>query len=149
VIAMLALVAAGAAGAAASPVVPAAVQTQIARRAPQLAYVPTRMLLGFRYRTWKAEAGVVRIWFRNRAGWEITFVAAPLRGGCRAGMEKSFQLAGNKVYWGHRVTEQEAWRCVPGRARRTIRVVAASAQPPTTLADVGLGRVVASARRVG
>jgi hypothetical protein len=133
---------------AAAPVVPRGVQAQIARGAPQLAYVPTRTLIGFRYRTWKAEAGVVRIWFRNRAGGEITFVAAPLRGSCRTGMEKSFQLAGNKVYWGHRETEQQAWRCVRGRSGRMVRLVAASAQPPTTLAEVGLGRVVASARRV-
>jgi hypothetical protein len=63
-------------------------------------------------------------------------------------MQKSFQLAGNKVYWGQTATEQEAWRCVTGTGGRRYRLVTATAQPPTRFADVGLGRVVASARKI-
>jgi hypothetical protein len=142
------LLAAGTASAATNPVVPPAVQARIAAKAPRLAYVPTRMGFGFRLRRWEARSGIVRMWFRNRAGWEITFVAAPLRGSCRDGFEKSFQLAGNKVYWAQTTNEQQAWRCLRGPGGRTVRLVAASAQPPTKFADSGLGRIVASGRLI-
>jgi hypothetical protein len=91
----------------------------------------------------------MRIWFRNKAGWQIVFVAAPLRGDCRAGMEKSFQLAGNKVYWSHTASDQQAWRCVIGPSKQAVRLVAASPEPPTKFADVGLGTVVASGKFLG
>jgi hypothetical protein len=58
-------------------------------------------------------------------------------------MEKSFQLAGNKVYWAHTSNEQQAWRCV----NRT-KLVAATSLTPDRFADVGLGRIVASGRRI-
>jgi hypothetical protein len=93
-------------------------------------------------------AGRFRIWFRNRGGWEIVFSAPPARGDCRAGIEKSFQLAGNKVSWAQTATEQQAWRCVAGRGGRSVRLVASTAQPPARFADVRLGRVVASARSI-
>jgi hypothetical protein len=131
-----------------TPVVPKSVQAQIKRKAPALAYAPTRLPLGFHYRTWQAKPGSVRIWFRNKARWEIAFVVVPFKGNCRAGMEKSFQLDGNKVYWSHTAEEQQAWRCVVGPNRRQVRLVAASPQPPTKFADVGLGRVVASGKRI-
>ena len=86
--------------------------------------------------------------FTNKAGREIVFVATPLRGLCRTGMEKSFQLDGNKVYWSHRATEQQAWRCVRSPRGVQVRLVASSPQPPSQYADVGLGRVVASAKRI-
>ena len=63
-------------------------------------------------------------------------------------MEKSFQLDGNKVYWSHTGAEQQAWRCVTGPNGRQVRLVASSPQPPTKFADVGLGRVVASGKRI-
>ena len=40
------------AGASLRPPVPLAAQAQIARKAPSLAYVPTRMALGFHYSGW-------------------------------------------------------------------------------------------------
>ena len=58
-------------------------------------------------------------------------------------MAKSFQLAGNKVYWGHTSTEQQAWRCVNG-----MKLVASTSLPPDRFADVGLGRIVASGHRI-
>ena len=88
---------AGVAWAGATALVRAAVQARIERAAPGLAYVPTRIAPGIRFVRWRSSRDAVRIWFRNRAGWEVLFVAAPLKGPCRAGREKSFQLAGNKV----------------------------------------------------
>lgn len=125
------------------PVVPLSVQHAIVRRAPALAYVPARVGFGYRYRHWSFAGSAVRIWFANRAGKEIVFVAARRARPCTDGREKTFQMAGNKVYWGHRAEEQEAWRCLNG-----VQLVAATPQPPTEFADVGLGRIAASAHRV-
>ena len=69
------------------------------------------------------------------------------------GLAGAFQLAGNKVYW-TQVTDptveyvQQAWRCVKHPSGRWLRLVASSQVPPTKLADVGLGRVVASGRLI-
>ena len=63
-------------------------------------------------------------------------------------MEKSFQLDGNKVYWSHTGAEQMAWRCVTAPSGKQVRLVASSPQPSTKFADVGLGRVVASGKRI-
>ena len=78
--------------------------------------------------------------FTNKAGWEITFVSAALRGLCRAGSIKTFQLDGNKVYWSQTADEQQAWRCVRDGGGLWVRLVAASPQPPTKLAASGLGK---------
>jgi hypothetical protein len=129
--------------AATQPVVPTFTQHQIAKRAPQRAYVPARVASGYRYVRWTFAGGVLRIWFRNPAKREIVFVAAAQHGPCDAGREKTFQQAGNKVYWSHSANEQQAWRCVGG-----VRLVAATPQPPTQFADVGLGRVAASAHQI-
>lgn len=110
-----------------------------------MAYVPARVATGYRYARWTYGGGVVRIWFRNRAGKELTFVVSRRAGSapCTAGKEKTFQLAGNKVYWGHRAGEQQAWRCVSG-----VQLTAATAMPPTEFADVGLGTLVASGHEI-
>lgn len=138
-----AAIAASTASAAPQPIVPTFTQKQIAKRAPQLAYVPARIAIGYRYHHWSFAGGALRIWFRNSAQHEIVFVAAKQRGTCTAGKEKTFQMGGNKVYWGHTSNEQEAWRCVDG-----VRLVAATPQSPTAFADVGLGRVAASGHRI-
>ena len=145
---LLALAATTTAGAAARPVVPRPVQLQILVKAPALAYAPTRMALGFRYTNWQRTPANVEITFDNKAGWEIRFVALRQVGPCRAGMEKSFQLDGNKVYWSHTGAEQQAWRCVSSAHGRQFRLVASSPQPPTLFADVGLGLVVASGKHI-
>jgi hypothetical protein len=138
------VVAAGtAAAAAATPVVPAFTQQQIAKTMPSLAYVPARLAIGWHYRRWTHAGGVLRIFFADKAGREITFVAAKLTGNCRRGMEKSFQLAGVKTYWSHTANEQQAWRCVNG-----VRLVAATSLGPGQFADSGLGRIAASGHRI-
>ena len=92
-------------------IVPALVQHQIAQKAPLVAYVPTRLAIGWHYERW-THRGALRIFFASKAGREIVFVASRFKGNCRAGMTKSFQLAGNKVYWSQTATAQQAWRCV-------------------------------------
>ena len=146
--ALLAAVAAGAAGAAAKPVVPRPVQLRILHTKPALAYAPTRAAFGFHYVSWQKSPSNVEITFDNKAGWEIRFIALRTSGSCRTGMEKSFQLDGNKVYWSHTGAEQMAWRCVTAPSGKQVRLVASSPQPSTKFADVGLGRVVASGKRI-
>ena len=122
--------------------VPVPIQHQIAQKAPLLAYAPARLAGGWHYARWTHD-GALRIYFKNKAGREIVFIAAPYKGNCRAGMEKSFQMAGVKVYWGHTANEQEAWRCVNG-----MKLVAATSLPPDRFADVGLGAMAASGHRI-
>jgi hypothetical protein len=138
----------------ASHPVPSAVEHQIAARAGLESYTPTRMLTGWHYVRWQFVPGELRIWFTNRANRQVKFDVTPLlTGSCAAGRQKTFQLAGNKVYWSQ-VTDptveyqQQAWRCVKHPSGRWVRLVASSQAPPTKLADVGLGRVVASGRLV-
>ena len=85
--------------------------------------------------------------FRNKAGRTIDWTVAPMAGTCDAGKQKSFQLAGNKVWWSQGGGVQRAWRCVFGQDGKPLRLTASSTTPPTNLADVGLGRVVASGKR--
>jgi hypothetical protein len=122
--------------------VPVAVQHQIAQKAPLVAYVPARLGIGWHYKRWTHQ-GALRIFFSNRAGREIVFVASPFKGNCRAGMTKSFQLDGNKVYWSQTATAQQAWRCVNG-----MKLVATTSLPPNRFADVGLGIMAASGHRI-
>ena len=122
--------------------VPVAVQHQIAQKAPLVAYVPARLAVGWHYERWTHQ-GALRIYFSNKAGREIVFVASPFKGNCRAGMTKSFQLDGNKVYWSQTATEQRAWRCVNG-----MKLAATTSLPPNRFADVGLGIMAASGHRI-
>jgi hypothetical protein len=122
--------------------VPLPVQHQIAQKAPLVAYVPARLGIGWHYERWTHQ-GALRIYFSNKAGREIVFVASPFKGNCRAGMTKSFQLDGNKVYWSQTATEQQAWRCVNG-----MKLVATTSLPPNRFADVGLGIMAASGHRI-
>ena len=133
------------AAAASTPVVPVFTQRQIAKRAPALAYVPARLAIGFRYRNWKLGGGVLRIWFASRTEPRktIVFAAAPFHGSCRAGMERSFQMAGVKTWYSHTSSRQEAWRCANG-----MKLTASTTMQPRRFADVGLARIAASGHRV-
>jgi hypothetical protein len=141
-IAVAAAAGAPSAGAAATPVVPVFIQHRIQQTAPALAYVPARLAIGWRYERWTHD-GALRIFFRNKAGREIVFAAAPFHGACRAGMAKSFQLDGVKVWWSPTPAGQQAWRCVNG-----MKLVASSSLRPDQFADVGLGRIAASGHRI-
>ena len=122
--------------------VPVPVQDQIAAKAPLVAYAPSRLAPGWRFVRW-THAGPLRIWFADKAGREIVFAAARFSGNCRAGMEKSFQMAGVKVYWGQSSVEQQAWRCVDG-----MKLVGSTSLATDRFADVGLTRLVASGYRL-
>jgi hypothetical protein len=137
------------ASAATAPVVPRHAQLALRHKLPSLAYVPTRVGYGFRYYKWATTTrAALRIWFRDKATREITFVATFQKGACATGREKTFQLDGNKVYWSHTAEEQQAWRCVTGTNGRLVRLTVATPIPPTRFADVGIGRIAASALRV-
>jgi len=109
-------------------------------------YLPTRVT-GFAYTRWSLKGSVLRVDFRSKAGIVVEWRVQPMTGSCDAGMQKSYQLSGNKVWWAQSATEQYAWRCVFDQRGQPLRLVAASTAPTTKLAAVGLGAVVASAKR--
>jgi len=131
--------------AAAAPV-PLHAQQAIKQRTTLYAYVPARVPLGFRYYRWSftPKPAALRIAFRNKAGWEISFVASAQAACAGAGKEKSFQLDGNKVYWSQTAVAQQAWRCVVGRNHALIRLTASTIVPPAKFSDSGLGQVAAA-----
>ena len=111
-------------------------------------YLPTRMLSGFKYTNWSYRNGVLRIDFRNKAGWDLQWRVGPMSAhSCATGKQQSFQLNGNKVWWAQNATNQFAWRCVFGLDGKPLRLEAASSTPPTKLGASGLGVVAASAKR--
>src|SRR4051794_35514318 len=75
-------------------------------------YLPTRMLIGFTYASWSQTGNALTVRFRNKAGRTVVWSVAPMTGACDAGKQKSFQLAGNKVWWAQDAKGQHAWRCV-------------------------------------
>ena len=134
--------------------VPAAVERQIAKKAGIESYSPARMMTGWHYLRWQYVPGELRIWFTNRSNWQVRFDVTPLlSSSCAAGRQKTFQLAGNKVYWSQ-VTDptvefvQQAWRCLRGPNGKMVRLTATSTKPPTKLANVGLGQLTAFGRLV-
>jgi|SRR6185437_1855074 len=110
-------------------------------------YLPTRMLPGFVYRSWSLRSGVLRVEFVNTGGVRVEWRVQPMTGSCDTGKQKSFQLAGNKVWWAQKGAEQDAWRCVFDQHGKALRLVAASTTPPDKLGASGLGVVAASAKR--
>jgi hypothetical protein len=146
VVLLAALVAAGPAAAASRPVSGAALLA-IDKRAGFRNYLPTRMLIGFTYASWSATGQSLTVRFHNKAGRTVVWSVAPMAGACDTGKQKSFQLAGNKVWWAQDATGQRAWRCVFAQDGKPLRLTASSTTPPTQLADVGLGTVVASGKR--
>ncbi len=139
-----ALVPAGAA-ASAKPPVPAAVQAQIAKRTPQLAYVPARGVLPYRYRNWKLAAGALRVWFANANEPKKLYVfeVRVFHGTCRAGMQQSFQMAGVKAFYSYDGTRQQAWRCVHG-----AKLTAWTTIGLRKFSGAGLARIAASGHRI-
>ncbi len=145
-VSLVAAVAAAGAAAAPKPLVPAAVQAQIAKRTPRLAYAPVRGVLPYRYRNWTSRSGVLRIWFASRTEPKKTFVfeARAFHGVCRTGRQRSFQMAGVKVWASRTASRGEAWRCAHG-----TKMIAWSTLPERRFALAGLARVAASGHRLG
>ena len=147
VVAVFAL--AGIASAAETSMVPLFVQHLIAKRSPQLAYVPTRIAApSFRYAGYNASAGIVSETFAQSPKRKILFTAIPYSAPCAEGKHRSFQLSGNKVYWAQLDNTQMAWRCVTGPNGHQVRLAASTTLGMSQFAAVGLGTIVASALRV-
>lgn len=119
----------------------------IDRKAVNRNFLPTRMLHGYSFDSWSYRNGVLRLGFRNPAGSTIAWTVAPMTGDCDQGKQGSFQLAGNKVWFAQAGGVQRAWRCTFGAEGRALRLTASSTTSPSKLAGVGLGTVVASAKR--
>ena len=95
-------------------------QHLIAKRSPQLAYVPTRIAApSFKYAGYKASGDIVSETFAQTPKRRIVFTAIPYATPCAEGTHTSFQLSGNKVYWAQLDNSQMAWRCVTGPNRAT------------------------------
>ena len=127
--------------------VPQNVVVAVDRNVPIANFMPTRMLAGYAYASWSYKQGVLRMQFRASGGRTILWMVQPMRGTCDAGKQKSFQLAGNKVWWAQSGGTQRAWRCTFAADGVPLRMTASSTTPTTKLADIGLGRVVASGKR--
>ncbi|MDX6485951.1 MAG: hypothetical protein QOF43_1104 [Gaiellaceae bacterium] len=108
-----------------------------------MAFVPSRLAPGWRYESWTSTGKKLAIVFRNPAGKEVDFLVSRLRGDCRAGKQKFFQMAGVKTYWSLTGGRQQAWRCVSG-----MKLTAATSLAPDRFADVGLARLAASGHRI-
>jgi hypothetical protein len=122
----------------------------IDKRAGFRNFLPTRMLPGFAYESWSYSArSGLRVSFRDKAGRRVRWLVEPMAASPSCGPgEKTFQLAGNKVWWMQRSEGgQIAWRCVFGQDGKPLRLAAETATPPTKLAGAGLGMVVASGKR--
>jgi len=140
---------AGVAAAAKTSMVPPFVQNLIAKRSPQLAYVPTRIAApSFKYVGFKASAGIVSETFAQTPKRKIVFTAIPYSAPCAEGKRTSFGLSGNKVYWAQLDNTQMAWRCVTGSSGHQVRLAASTTLGLTQFANEGLGTIVASALQI-
>ena len=141
--------------AAASPAVPPFVQGLVKKRARHLAFVPTRVLRGYRYESYRisGRAPTVVLRFRrakpaqNQPPW-FTVTVRPYAGrpaDCGSGKLQTLQLGGNKVCW----DGTSAWRCqllAGGTAK--ISVSGPSTDPMKFAAKFAYGLVAASVKRV-
>jgi hypothetical protein len=141
----------------ATPVVPLRIQRLIKRRAPQAAYVPTRLPPGYKYLK-------RQIW--NRVGFDLYFTCCddtlPLIGfgavlvkrsePCNQGSAaKVFRIDGVVVGWNAGHNDQDAWRCIRRGGTRLLLTV--SGEPPNSEGTSWrtprqLARMVASARPI-
>lgn len=109
-------------------------------------FLPTRVY-GLAYAGWSKKSGVLRVEFKSKAGVTVEWRVQPMTGTCDTGKQKSFQLAGNKVWWAQQGTMQFAWRCAFDLAGKEIRFGAATTAPTNTFSAAGLGSIAASAKR--
>jgi hypothetical protein len=145
------------AGAATAKVTPAwtfvspALRAQLAAKTGTL-YLPTRTPLFYRYRSGaRLAGGILTVRFTNRVRvregvwrwtsksfvWQVRPLAKTAVCANWARVQKTFQMAGNRVYWSYGT----AWRCVTDRKGR-VHVLAAlqgGALPDSALAMVVAG----------
>jgi hypothetical protein len=119
--------------------VPVPVQQQIVAQAPLMAYAPSRLPSGWRFRSWFATGSMVEIVFKRPGGGEVDFFVTRQSGACGAG---AFGSSGG-VYWNKTVARAYAWKCVSGKK------LVAELFPAKSLTQPALLRFVASVRRLG
>jgi hypothetical protein len=139
-----------------TPAVPLRIQRLLKRRAPQAAYVPTRLPPGYKYLNHQ-------IW--NRLGFDLYFTCCddnlPQIGfevglvkrsdPCNQGpARKVFRIDGVVVAWNASRNQQEAWRCIRRGGTRLLLIVSGAARHSGTSwrAPRQLAQMVASARPI-
>ena len=140
--------AAALAGAAVALPVPSTAQRAIAKKTPVYDYAPARVPGGFRYTLWECAASppLLRIFFFDaRRRREIIFAAAAQLARCNTGSERTFRVAGVRVFYTHTPVTQQAWRCRPHRGF-TVRLIAATREPPSRMQPSLLVATAAAAR---
>ena len=142
---------AGTAAAATGPQVPAFTLKRIQARAGDMAYLPTRVPLGYRYERWELPTGRLVVTFKHKHSADrFRFQVERLPRGMECDLQGSFhrtlQMDGNKVYYGGEKGEWIAWRCVTSPKTRIRYLLEARSSGP--LPDVALARVAASGKRV-
>ena len=151
---VVAMALAGAAAAKVTPAwtyVPHAVRAQLAAESGTL-YLPARTPLFYRYRSGATFSnGILTVRFTNRVRvrkgvwrwtnksfvWQVRPLATIAACANFARVQKTLQMAGNKVYWSYGT----AWRCVTDRQGRAHVLAAALGG---SLPDAALAMVVAS-----
>ena len=131
---------------------PHGVRAQLAAKTGTL-YLPARTPLFYRYRSGATfKGGILTVRFTNRVRvrqgvwrwtaksfvWQVRPLARETACTNWGSVEKTLQMAGNKVYW----SNGTAWRCVTDRKGR-VHVLAAL--QGGALPDAALAMVVASA----
>ena len=150
-IAIALLCLAGTAAAATGPQVPTFTLKRIQARAGDMAYLPTRVPLGYRYERWQLPTGRLVVTFRHKHSADrFTFQVERLPLGMECDLQGSFhrtlQMDGNKVYYGGDNGDWVAWRCVTSPKTKRRYILAVRSRGP--LPDVALARVAASGKRV-
>jgi hypothetical protein len=142
----------------AKPVVPLRVQRLLKKRAPQAAYVPSRLPPGYRYFTHENLSGAgFDLYFTCCAdktaliGFDAVLVkrSEPCNQGQAA---KVFRIHGVVVGWNAGHNDQDAWRCIRRGSTRLLLTV--SGEPPNSEGTSWrtprqLAWMVASARPIG
>jgi tetratricopeptide (TPR) repeat protein len=128
-----------------APVVTPFIQKLVKAKAGELAYVPTRVPLGYRFRSqeWKPSTETLKLRFATQTQQPLVFTAVRFRGpfaSCGESSQRTFQVDGNRIFW----DGTSAWRCQRTTAGGIVELLANGPD----LSRVALGRVVASGKRV-
>jgi hypothetical protein len=136
--------------AASAPPVPLSAQRAIAKKTTVYDYTPTHVPSGFHYKSWSFAASppLLRIFLDDpKKRREIIFAAAAQLARCNAGSGHTYRVSGVKVFYTRTPVTQQAWRCVQHRGL-TIRLIAATRQPPAQLRPSLLTTTAAAAHLI-
>ncbi len=147
---LLALLIVPVASAAVKPVVPVFAQARIVKLAPKVPYVPTRVPLGWGFKGYAVDGGAVSVTFARKATGKqiITFRAAAIKPSAkclRDAADHMQTMGGNRVWVGAAGVTTRVWRCV---STPTGGAVILTAETEENVTEYGLGRLVASGKRI-